>query len=80
MEQNLIGSLWCLIRFGQPHAYRSLQLSFCICCAPGSVLGGYFDRANAVVFDSPDDTVNAALRRILKGQRARPLSQFAQMV
>jgi hypothetical protein len=50
---------------------------FAFVCAPGSVLGGYFDRrANAVVFDSPDDTVNAALRRILKGQESKALKSL----
>ena len=46
-------------------------------CAPGNVLGGCFDRrANTVVIDSPDDSVNAALRRILKGQERKALKSL----
>ena len=33
-------------------------------------------RVNSVVFDSPDDTVNAALRRILKGQERKALKSL----
>jgi hypothetical protein len=50
---------------------------FAFLCAPGSVLGGCFDRrTNNVAFDSPDDTVNAALRRILKGQERKALKSL----
>jgi hypothetical protein len=61
----------------EPTPLALFNCLFAFVCAPGSVLGGCFDkRANNAVFDSPDDTVNAALRRILKGQERKALKSL----
>jgi hypothetical protein len=50
---------------------------FAFVCAPGTVLGDCFDkRASKVVFDCPDNTVNTALRRILKGHERKALKSL----
>jgi hypothetical protein len=50
---------------------------FTFVCAPGSVLGKCFERrVNKTVVDSPDDTVNTALRRILKGHERKALKSL----
>lgn len=47
---------------------------FAFVCAPGHTLGGCFEQKEHIVaFSTPDDTVNAALRRVRKGQEAKAL-------
>ena len=60
-----------------PTSLSLFNCVFAFVCAPGSVLGGCFDRrVSNDVIDSPDDTVNAALRRILKGQERKALKSL----
>ena len=61
----------------QPTPLSLFNTLFAFLCAPGAVLGKCFDRGKSVVtFESPDNTVNAALRYILKGQERKALKSL----
>jgi hypothetical protein len=50
---------------------------FALLCAPGSVLGPCFEKKTpSALFDTPDQTVNAALRHILMGREQKAMKSL----